>query len=214
MQARQANSNNSGGICSALLEVIEKLHDEEESLIEEPISHTELDAKNAKDEISVKQKKNLKRTAESGETSGKSKECKIETSVVNSLLDTDEFEEQTANDMTRANSDSIAAREPIKNKESGVQRSRGNTRGKQQRTKRTLNNLSRKQSLSDNKKTCKPQRVNAKRITSTTQLEQQTSVQEMTDAQADMEATCDQLDTSNSINPLAIANKKTAFINR
>lgn len=204
MQALQANSknNNSGGICSALLEVIEKLHDEEESQIEEPINHTELDAKNAKDEHSVKQKKNLKRTAESKETSGKSKECKIETSVVNSLLDTDEFEEQGANDMTKADS---AAKEPIKNKESNVQRSK--TRGKQQKTKRTLNNLSRKQPLSDNNKTCKPQRLNEKRITSTVQLKQQTSVQDMTDAQTNI-SSYDQLDTSNYINSLAITKKR------
>lgn len=199
MQARQANSNNnnnSGGICSALLEVIEKLHDEEESLIEEPTSQAESDVQKKN---SLKQKKSLKRTAESKSTSGSSKECKIETSVVNSLLlDTDEFEENSVNNEMTKDKSHLTASKQTENKESSLQRSKGNSRGKQ-RAKRSLNS-SKKHPLSKaSDKTCKPRGDNATRVNMTVQLDQQTPARDSKDNQTGMEITSNQLNTSKLI---------------
>jgi hypothetical protein len=65
-----------GGICSALLEVIEKLRDEEEST----------DESSAESESGRKRRKLAKQQREESE---EHRECRIETSVVSSLLDDD-----------------------------------------------------------------------------------------------------------------------------
>ena len=205
---RQANS---GGICSALLEVIEKLHDEEESLLEEPnkIKHEVKKNKNLASKISYfnrtpktrkqinkKKSQSIKVKSLRKQVSGEfecgndeNKECKIETSVVNSLIDNDDFDD--LNSEFKAEFDSTVA--TVKNKDSSLQRAKGNSRGKNTRV-----NLQskRKQPMS-----CKKDRskVNSKIMNKSEQANKQECVKVILDNQACSESSCKQMDTSKTI---------------